>query len=70
MVLLGGSKKYLRKLQKKVTVLPVLFRARFYKHPGQVCPFLIETVGIVKSRTIGHNQFCDPGNVIITFSLT
>ena len=33
---------------------PVLFRVPFYKHLGQICPFLIETVGLVKSRTIEH----------------
>ena len=33
---------------------PALFGVRFYKHPGQVCPFIVETVGIVKSITIAH----------------
>ena len=49
---------------------PALFRIRFYKQFGQICPFLIETVGIVKSRTIRHSQFCDPCNIIITPCLT
>ena len=49
---------------------PALFRIRFYKQFGQICPFLIETVGIVKSRTIRHSQFCDPCNIIITSCLT
>ena len=94
MVLLGGGKRYLWKLQKKSDCFTcerwvvikhklkfihevnrygfqsALFRVHFYKHPGQICPFLIETVGIVKSKAIGHSQFCDPGNIVITFCLT
>ena len=92
MVLLGGSKKHLRKLQKshcftserweiiksklkfnhkvnRYGFQTALFRVRFYKHPGQICPFIVETVGVVKSRTIAHGQFCDPSNIIITSCL-
>ena len=45
-----------------------LFRVCFYKHPGQICPFVIETVGIVKSKTITFGQF-RPDNSIITSCL-
>ena len=27
---------------------PALFGVHFYKHPEQICPFIVETVGIVK----------------------
>ena len=49
---------------------PALFRVHFYNHPGQICPFVVETVGVVKSRTIADGQFFDPGNIIITSCLT
>ena len=55
--------------RRKTANQPAIIKLSFYRHPGQICPFITQTVGVVKSDNLSVSQFCDPGNIIILLSI-